>query len=163
VAQLGGPVRSLSNLLTVGQQARASAERIFELIDSRPVISERPDAAKLAAADAPGIEFDAVTFGYVPSQTVLRDLTLTVRPGWTLAVIGTAGSGKSTLPLLVTRFYDPGDGVVRVGGNDVRDVTLGSLRSAIGFVMESSFLFSETVRDNIAYGRPDATLEEVVA
>jgi ATP-binding cassette, subfamily B, bacterial len=163
LAQLGGPVRSLSNLLTVGQQARASIVRIFELIDSRPVIAERPDAVELTAADAPGVEFDRVTFGYVPSRPVLRDLSLTVRPGETLAVIGTAGSGKSTLPLLVTRFYDAGDGAVRVAGNDVRDVTLGSLRSAIGFVMESSFLFSESVRDNIAYGRPDATLEEIVA
>jgi ATP-binding cassette, subfamily B, bacterial len=163
LAQLGGPVRTLSNLLTVGQQARASVVRIFELIDSRPVVAERPDAAELAVAGAPGVEFDGVTFGYVPSQPVFRDLTLAIRPGETLAVVGTAGSGKSTLSLLLTRFYDPSGGAVRVAGHDVRDVTLGSLRSVIGFVMESSFLFSETVRDNIAYGRPDATLDEVIA
>ena len=107
--------------------------------------------------------FDDVQFGYVPSQPVLRGLTLEVRPGETVAVIGPSGSGKSTLSLLLPRFYDVRGGAVRIGGHDVRDVTQESLRSAIGMVMEESFLFSDSVKANIAYGRPDATDEQILA
>ncbi|HKD98776.1 MAG TPA: ABC transporter ATP-binding protein [Micromonosporaceae bacterium] len=163
LAQLVSPVRSLSNLLTIGQQARASVERVFEVIDSRPDIHDAPDAVALPADGPPGVEFDDVTFGYVPSRPVLRGLSLRVHPGETMAVIGTAGSGKSTISLLLPRFYDPSAGAVRVAGEDVRHVTLDSLRAGIGLVMESSFLFSESVHANIAYGRPDATRAEVVA
>ncbi|HWB36143.1 MAG TPA: ABC transporter ATP-binding protein, partial [Rugosimonospora sp.] len=163
LAQLVGPVRMLSALLTVGQQARASVIRVFEVIDSKPVIREAPDALTLPAEAAPGVEFDAVTFGYVPSAPVLRGLSLRVDPGETMAVIGTAGSGKSTLSLLLQRFYDPQRGTVRVGDRDVRELTLDSLRASIGLVLEESFLFSDSVRANIAYGRPDATDEQVRA
>src|SRR5499427_3154839 len=162
LAQLTGPVRILTSLVTIGQEARASAIRVFEVIDSRPVITDKPDAADLPA-DAHGITFDDVRFGYVPSQPVLRGLTLAVCPGETVAVIGPSGSGKSTLSLLLPRFYDVRGGAVRIGGYDVRDVTQQSLRSALGMVMEDSFLFSDTVRANIAYGRPDATFDQVVA
>ena len=162
LAQLTGPVRMLTSLVTIGQEARASVIRVFEVIDSKPTITDKPDAAELPA-DANGIEFDNVKFGYVPSQPVLRGLSLTVRPGETVAVIGPSGSGKSTLSLLLPRFYDVRGGAVKVGGHDVRDVSQESLRSAIGMVMEESFLFSDSVAANIAYGRPDATREQVVA
>ena len=162
LAQMSGPVRALTGLITIGQEARASVIRVLEVIDSRPVITDRPGAEPLPA-DAAGIEFDDVRFGYVPSEPVLRGLSLRVEPGETLAVVGTSGSGKSTISLLLPRFYDVTAGAVRVGGHDVRDVTTDSLRAAIGLVMEESFLFSDTVRSNIAYGRPDATDEQIRA
>src|SRR5215468_4490930 len=162
LTQLTGPVRVLTGLVTIGQEARASVIRVLEVIDSRPVITDKPDAVDLPA-DATGITFEDVKFGYVPSQPVLRRLSLSVSPGETVAVIGPSGSGKSTISLLLPRFYDVRSGAVRVGGHDVRDVTLNSLRASIGLVMEESFLFSDSVRNNIAYGRPDATDEQVRA
>jgi ATP-binding cassette, subfamily B, bacterial len=162
LAQLAGPVRVLTSLVTIGQEARASVIRVFEVIDSRPTIADKPDAIELPA-DANGISFEDVRFGYVPSQPVLRGLTLQVAAGETVAVIGPSGSGKSTLSLLLPRFYDVRGGAVKIGGYDVRDVTQESLRSAIGMVMEESFLFSDSVGANIAYGRPDATKEQILA
>ena len=156
------PVRSLAGLVTIGQQARASVIRVFEVIDAEPVVTDRPDALPLPPG-IPDVELDDVGFGYVPSQPVLRGLSLRVRPGETLALVGPAGSGKSTISLLLPRFYDVSGGALRVGGHDVRDLTQDSLRSAIGLVMEESFLFSDTVAGNIAFGRPDATREQVVA
>ncbi|MHB1596606.1 MAG: ABC transporter ATP-binding protein [Streptosporangiaceae bacterium] len=189
IAQLVGPVRALTALITIGQEARASVIRVFEVIDSRPVLTERPDAIALPvgrAADTEGnspaasgtgpaddhrrrgdfrasVELDDVTFGYLPSEPVLRGLSLTVRPGETVAVIGTSGSGKSTISLLLPRFYDVTGGSIRIGGHDVRDLTIDSVRAAIGLVMEESFLFSDSIRSNISYGRPDATMEQIVA
>jgi ATP-binding cassette, subfamily B, bacterial len=162
IAQLVGPVRSLTGLITLGQEARASVMRVFEVIDSRPVLTERPAAAELPPG-ASEVELDDVTFGYVRSQPVLRGLTLRLSPGETVAVVGTSGSGKSTISLLLPRFYEVTAGAVRIGGHDVRELTLHSLRSAIGLVMEDSFLFSDTIRANISYGRPDATAEQVAA
>ena len=156
------PVRSLAGLVTIGQQARASVIRVFEVIDARPVVTDRPGAVPLPPG-TPDVELDDVRFGYVPSQPVLRSLSLRVTPGETLALVGPAGSGKSTISLLLPRFYDVSGGALRVGGHDVRDLTEDSLRSAIGLVMEESFLFSDTVAGNIAFGRPDATREQIVA
>jgi ATP-binding cassette, subfamily B, bacterial len=162
LAQMTGPVRMLTYMITLGQEARASVIRVFDIIDARPVISDQPDAVELPA-DAAGLSFDDVRFAYVPSEPVLRGLSFRVEPGETVAVVGASGSGKSTLALLLPRFYDPQGGSVRIGRYDVADVTRDSLRAAIGLVMEDSFLFSDTVRANIAYGRPDATEEEIVA
>ena len=156
------PVRSLAGLVTIGQQARASVIRVFEVIDAEPVVTDRPGALPLPPG-IPDVELDDVRFGYVPSQPVLRGLSLRVTPGETLALVGPAGSGKSTISLLLPRFYDVSGGTLRVGGHDVRDLTQDSLRSAIGLVMEDSFLFSDSVAANIAFGRPDATREQIVA
>ena len=162
LALMSGPVRMLTMMVTIGQEARASVIRVFDIIDSRPAISDKPDAIELPP-DAAGLSFNDVRFGYVPSEPVLRGFSLRVEPGETVAVVGASGSGKSTLTLLLPRFYDPQAGSVRIGGYDVADVTRDSLRAAIGLVMEDSFLFSDTIRANIAYGRPDATDEQVIA
>ena len=162
LAQMAGPVRMLTYMVTLGQEARASVIRVFDIIDSRPAIADKPGAVELPP-DATGLSFDDVRFGYVPNEPVLRGLSLHVEPGETVAVVGASGSGKSTIAQLLPRFYDPQSGVVRIGGHDVADVTRDSLRAAIGLVMEESFLFSDTVRANLAYGRPDATDEQIVA
>jgi ATP-binding cassette subfamily B protein len=162
LAQMAGPVRMLTYMVTLGQEARASVIRVFDIIDSRPVITDKPDAVELPP-DAAGLSFENVKFGYGPNELVLRDLSLHVAPGEIVAVVGASGSGKSTLAQLLPRFYDPQAGLVRVGGHDVTDVTRDSLRASIGLVMEDSFLFSDTIRANIAYGRPDATDEQVLA
>jgi ATP-binding cassette, subfamily B, bacterial len=162
LALMTGPVRTLTMMITIGQEARASVIRVFDIIDSRPVITDKPDAIALPP-DATGISFQDVRFGYLPSEPVLRGLSFQVEPGETVAVVGASGSGKSTIAMLLPRFYDPQGGSVRIGGYDVAEVTRDSLRAAIGQVMEDSFLFSDTVAANIAYGKPDAAQEQIVA
>ncbi|GHE98088.1 ABC transporter ATP-binding protein [Streptomyces griseoluteus] len=163
LAEMVAPMRGLAALVTGVHQARASVARVFEVIDTRALVTEAPGAAALSPSAPATVELDDVTFGYGCGAPVLNGLTLSVTAGETLALIGPAGSGKSTVMALLTRFYDVQGGAVRVGGADVRDLTLGSLRSAFGLVPEHSFLFSGTIRENIAYGRPDAGDEEVRA
>ncbi|HST49391.1 ABC transporter ATP-binding protein [Jatrophihabitans sp.] len=162
LGQLVGPVRAVTAMLTIGQQARAGVERVLEVIDSSPEVLDPADPQQLP--DGPlGLAFDGVQFGYTRSDPVLAGLDLTVRPGETVAIVGGAGSGKSTLAMLVPRFYDVHAGSLSVGGVDVRQLRLADLRSAIGMVFEDSFLFSDTIAANIAYGRPDADFDRIVA
>lgn len=161
LAQLVGPVRMLAMMLTVGQQARAGVERVYDLIDTEPQMAERPDARALPEDADASVEFDDVTFGYSADSRVLDGFSMRIEPGETVALVGTSGSGKSTVSMLLPRYYDVTGGAVRVGGQDVRDLTLDSLRSVIGLVPENSFLFSASIRENIAYGAPDASDEQV--
>ena len=167
VAMLSGPARTLARLTIQAQLTRAGVERIHDVIDSQPDVQDSPGAVDLPAGPLQ-VELDDVHFGYTRDQPVLRGMSLQVRPGETVALVGSAGSGKSTVSLLLPRFYDVQGGGVHVGESDgrpldVRAVRLESLRSAIGVVFEEAFLFSDTIRGNIAYGRPDASDEEVVA
>ena len=162
VGQLLAPARQLAGVLTIGQQARAGMERIFQLLDLKPAIADPPGAFELPPLQG-DVVFSDVHFGYSPDHPVLQGLDLHIAPGERVAIVGPSGSGKSTVAMLVSRFYDPDRGTVRVDGHDVRDVALRSLRHQVGVVFEESFLFSDTVRANIAYGRTDATDEEVEA
>ncbi|MGK3206717.1 ABC transporter ATP-binding protein [Amycolatopsis sp. MEPSY49] len=162
LATLIGPARMLSGLVVQAQLTRAGAERVYELIDAQPEVVDSPGARPLPSGPL-GVELDDVRFGYTRTEPVLAGLSVTANPGETLALVGTAGSGKSTISLLLPRFYDVHAGSVRVGGLDVRDVPLRQLRQAIGVVFEEAFLFSSSIRENIAYGRPDASEEEIVA
>lgn len=154
------PVRQVATLLTVWQQARAGAERVLEVVDEAPVITDAPDARDLPD-DPPALSWQDVTFAYGDAAPLLDGFSLDVAPGETVALIGPAGSGKSTAAALLPRFYDVPSGSVRVGGTDVRALASASLRSRIGFVFEESLLLSDTVRANIAYGVPDATDEQI--
>jgi ABC-type multidrug transport system fused ATPase/permease subunit len=154
------PLRQLGTWIGQAQRATASGERIFELIDSPLDVADPADAVELP--DGPGlVEFEHVSFGYAEERPVLRDVTLTLEPGTTVALIGHTGSGKTTLATLVPRFYDVIGGSVSVDGVDVRKLSLASLRHEIGVVSQDPFLFSATVRENVAFGRPDASLEDV--
>ena len=156
------PVRQLAAILTVGQLARAGAERIYDLLDSTPLVQDRPDASDLHVGRGE-VVFDHVSFGYTSTEPVLRDFTSTVAAGETVALVGGSGSGKSTVGLLLPRFYDVHSGAISIDGIDVRQATLQSLRGSIGVVFEDSFLFSDSITANIAFGRPDATAAEVEA
>jgi ATP-binding cassette subfamily B protein len=162
VGQLVSPTRQLAGLLAIGQQARAGVERIFQLLDHEPEIQDAPDAVDLPPV-AGDIDLVDVHFGYDERRDVLEDFNLSIKAGERVAIVGPSGSGKSTATLLVSRFYEPDRGAVLVDGHDVRGLTLHSLRSQIGVVFEESFLFSDTVKANIAYGRPGASDAEIEA
>jgi ABC-type multidrug transport system fused ATPase/permease subunit len=156
------PIQSLSQLYTTYQAGMAALDKIFELLDEEPDIADAEDAIELPRVRGE-IRFEDVTFSYGGEAPALDRVTLTVPPGQTLALVGATGAGKSTLAKLVARFYDPNDGRVLIDGHDLRDVTERSLRSQLGIVPQESFLFSGTIRDNIAFGRPDAAEDHVVA
>jgi ABC-type multidrug transport system fused ATPase/permease subunit len=156
------PIQSLSQLYTTYQAGMAALDKIFELLDEEPDLGDRPGARPLPRVRGE-IEFDDVSFWYgvEDEAAALDDVSLLVPPGQTVALVGATGAGKSTLAKLVARFYDPQRGRVLIDGHDVREVTEHSLRSQLGVVPQESFLFSGTIRDNIAFGRPDATDDEV--
>jgi ATP-binding cassette subfamily B protein len=162
IVQLVSPARQLAGVLTVGQQARAGIERIFQLLDLAPAIADKPDALDLPQLRG-RVTFSDVHFAYGSGLPVLQGFDLEIAAGERVAIVGPSGSGKSTVAMLVSRFYDPDRGSVHVDGHDVRDVALHSLRRQVGVVFEESFLFSDSVRANIAYGRPEATEEEIEA
>ena len=154
------PLRQIGNWIGQAQRATASGERIFEIVDEPEEIAERPGASELPAG--PGeIRFEQVGFSYATGRTVLENVDLVLEPGKTVALIGQTGSGKTTLASLVPRFYDATSGRVLVDGADVRDLKLSSLRPQVGVIAQDPFLFSASVRENIAFGRPEASLEEV--
>jgi ABC-type multidrug transport system fused ATPase/permease subunit len=155
------PLRMLGMWIGEGQRATASGERIFQVIDEPEVIRDSPDAQPLPAG--PGrVRFEHLSFGYDPARPVLHEIELELEPGRRVALIGRTGSGKTTLASLIPRFYDVHSGRVTVDGADVRDLTLASLRRQIGVIPQDPFLFSATVRENLAFGRPEATEAELV-
>jgi ATP-binding cassette, subfamily B, bacterial len=159
---LQAPFQLLGMLIMLGQRAKASAERIYEILDEAPTVVDRPGAIDLLECDG-DVSFEAVDFAYADGPLVLRDFSLHLAPGETVAMVGRTASGKTTVSRLLPRFYDVDAGAVKVDGRDVRDLTLASLRSHIGVVLDEPFLFSASIRENIAYGRPDADIDDVEA
>jgi ATP-binding cassette subfamily B protein len=148
-------------ILSLAQEARAGVERIVAVLETTPSFSDAPDAEPLPAGQG-AVEFREVRFAYTDNgPTILDGIDLTIAPGETVALVGPSGSGKSTLAMLLPRFYDAIDGAVVIDGHDVRAVTTASLRSRVGIAFEEAFLFSDTIRANIGYGRPDATDDEI--
>jgi ABC-type multidrug transport system fused ATPase/permease subunit len=161
VVMLVMPLRMLGMWIGQSQRATASGERIFEIMDEPEEISDRPAASDMPPGEG-RVRYEHVSFEYAPTRRVLQDIDLELDPGRTVALIGHTGSGKTTLASLVPRFYDTTEGRITIDGVDVRDVKLQSLRREIGIVSQDPFLFSAPVRENIAFGRPDATDEDVV-
>ena len=160
------PIGQLSQVYTTYQSGMAALDKIFELLDTDPTLTDKPGAVDLPAPLRGEIAFDEVTFAYQTDEgmkAALSDVDLTIPPGQTVALVGATGAGKSTFAKLVARFYDPTDGAIRVDGVDLRDVRAASLRSQLGIVPQEAFLFSGTIADNIAFGRADATREEIEA
>jgi ATP-binding cassette subfamily B multidrug efflux pump len=156
------PLGNLGFIVSLLAQASASAERIFEILDAESDVKEKPDALHLETVRG-DVTFEHVTFRYFNSgEPVLKDVSFSVKAGQTVALLGSTGSGKTTVINLIPRFYDVTKGRILIDGHDVRDLTLDSLRSHIGIVLQETNLFSGTIRDNIAFGRPDATDEEVI-
>lgn len=162
VQRLIQPVVQISALWTNLQNAVAGGERIFNLLDSAPDIVDGPDASDMIQIEG-RVEFEAVRSEYNPGEEVLKGVSLTAEPGQTVAIVGPTGAGKTTIINLIPRFYDVTGGTVKIDGVDVREVTARSLRQQIGIVLQDTFLFSTTVMDNIRYGHPEATDEEVMA
>ena len=162
VLMLNGPVSHLGFLVNMAATASASANRVFEIMDTPSEVVEAPDAMTLKHVQG-AVRFEDVGFAYQSGRAALADINFEAAPGQVVALIGPTGSGKSTITNLIPRFYDPTGGRVLIDGVDVRAVTLKSLRSHISTVLQSPFLFNDTIADNIAYGRPDATRDEIIA
>lgn len=157
-----GPIRDLTMVYNELQAANAACEKIFQIMDTPPEVVDRPGAVDVGRVRG-DVLYEDVTFAYQEDQYVLREINLSIPAGSRVALVGPTGAGKSTMINLLARFYEPSSGSVKVDGVDTRQVTLKSLRRNMGIVLQDTFLFSGTVRDNIRYGRPEATDEEVIA
>jgi ATP-binding cassette subfamily B protein len=162
ITQFFAPIQQLVQLYNTYQSGQAAVQKLGDLLGTRPSVEERADADLLPPIQGE-IELDGVAFGYDPARPVLQDVHLVIAPGETFALVGQTGAGKSTIAKLVTRFYDPTAGRVLVDGHDLRDVTLTSLRRQLGVVPQEPFLFGGSIRDNVAFARPDASDDAVVA
>jgi ATP-binding cassette, subfamily B, bacterial len=162
IGGLFGPVQGLTNTYQTVKRATVSLEAIFGILDADEVVADTPGATEIRPLRGE-VEFRDVTFGYQPASPVLKNINLTARPGETIALIGPSGSGKTTMTTLLQRFYHVTSGSIMVDGVDIRDMTQHSLRSQIGIVFQDPHLFNDTVRANIAYGRPDAGQAQIEA
>ena len=160
--QFYGPVESLCRLNHRFQRAATSAERVFEVLDSQSDVVDQPHVIAMPRIEG-RVGFKDVTFGYDPTKYVIKDMSFMVEPGEMIGLAGQSGAGKSTVINLICRFYDVEKGAIYIDGHDIRDVSLKSMREQIGVVLQDPFLFNGTVADNIAYGKPEASLDEVVA
>jgi len=162
IERLAQPILDLSSVFTTWQAAMAGGERIFEILDVEPEIQNAPDAVELTDIEG-RVEFDDVSFRYVENSPVLHNVSVEIEAGDTVALVGPTGAGKTTIASLLMRFYDVDEGAIRIDGRDIRKVTVETLRKQLGVVPQEPFLFQGTIAYNIAFGRPDATREEVVA
>lgn len=163
LAMLAMPIRLLGWVVNSLARALASGERIFEVLDTKPAVASPPDAISLPQIEG-RVEFDQVSMRYPGnSEFALQDIRFIAEPGQRIALLGKPGSGKSTVTSLIPRFYDVTEGTVRIDGVDVRNLALDELRAQIGIVLQDTFLFAVSIRENLAYGRPDATEEEIIA
>jgi ABC-type multidrug transport system fused ATPase/permease subunit len=161
LSQLAQPVRRIGIIIPAIAMATSAGERIFEILDSESEVEEAPDAIELPPARG-SVRFEHVSFAYLGRRAVLTDLTFEAEPGQVIALLGMTGSGKSTVINLIPRFYDPDTGRITIDGIDIRQVTLNSLRDQIGIVLQETTLFATTIRENIAFGLPDANEDDVI-
>ena len=160
--KFAGPINELANIMSELQSALAAAERVFRLMDEAPESADKTDAVLLS--DVRGdVTFDHVRFGYVPEKEILHDLTVKVKQGETIAIVGPTGAGKTTVINLLMRFYDVNEGEIRIDGTELRDATRASLRNAFTMVLQETWLFHGTIFENITYGKENATMDEVIA
>lgn len=162
IRELYDPLNRISSMNTIVNNSLAAIDRVFEVFDIEPDVQEKPDARRLASIEG-NIAFENVTFGYDAKEPVLKDINLEVKKGEVVALVGASGAGKSTIVQLVPRFFDPQKGRVLIDGTDIRNVKLRSLRSQIGMVAQETLLFSGTLRENLLYGKPGATDQELAA
>jgi subfamily B ATP-binding cassette protein MsbA len=162
IRELYDPINRISDMNTILNNSLAAIERVFEVFDIEPDVQEKPEAVRLPRLEG-RITFENLTFGYEANEPILRNINLDIRPGEVVALVGASGAGKSTLVQLVPRFFDPQEGRVLLDGIDARDARLRSLRGQIGMVAQETLLFSGTLRENLLYGKPNATDKELAA
>ena len=159
--KFSGPINEVANIMSELQSALAAAERVFRLMDEAPELQDKENALTLESAEGV-VDMEHVKFGYLPNKTIIHDLNLHADKGSLVAIVGPTGAGKTTLINLLMRFYDPDGGAVKLDGHDLRDLTRKSVRGQYAMVLQDTWLFEGTIFENIAYGKPDATLEEVI-